>query len=74
MLVVRVILGWSVRGNRHYPSALIHAGFGYRSRTAGQAAPSIRGLFMIFVAAFGWMVVLTSIMPLTRKEAGSELQ
>jgi hypothetical protein len=38
-----------------------------------EAAPSIRGLLLIFIAAFGWIVVLTSIMPLTRKEAGSGL-
>jgi len=38
-----------------------------------EAAPSIRSLLMIFAAAFGWIVVLTSIVPLTRKEAGSEL-
>jgi hypothetical protein len=28
---------------------------------------------MIFAAAFGWIVVLTSIVPLTREQAGSEL-
>jgi hypothetical protein len=38
-----------------------------------EAAPSILSLLMIFAAAFGWIVVLTSIVPLTRKEAGSEL-
>jgi hypothetical protein len=38
-----------------------------------EAAPSIRSLLMIFAATFGWIVVLTSMMPLTRKEAGSEL-
>jgi hypothetical protein len=40
---------------------------------SAEAAPSIRRLLMIFAAAFGWIVVLTSIVPLTRKEAGSEL-
>jgi hypothetical protein len=38
-----------------------------------EAAPSIRSLLMIFAATFGWIVVLTSMMPLTRKEAGSDL-
>jgi hypothetical protein len=35
---------------------------------AREASPSLRSLVMIFGAAFGWIVYLTAVMPLTRKE------
>jgi hypothetical protein len=35
---------------------------------AREAAPPLRSLVMIFGAAFGWIVYLTAVMPLTRKE------
>ncbi len=38
-----------------------------------EAAPTLGRLFMMFGAAFGWIVVLTTMMPLTRDEVHSEL-
>lgn len=35
---------------------------------AREASPPLRSLVMIFGAAFGWIVYLTAVMPLTRKE------
>jgi hypothetical protein len=38
-----------------------------------EAAPTLGRLFMMFAAAFGWIVFLTAMMPLTRNEVHSEL-
>lgn len=38
-----------------------------------EAAPTLGRLFVMFAAAFGWIVFLTAMMPLTRNEVHSEL-
>jgi hypothetical protein len=38
-----------------------------------EAAPTLGRLFMMFAAAFGWIVFLTAMMPLTRNEVRSEV-
>ena len=53
-----------------------HDRWGVRLQGEGhpaEAAPTLGRLFMMFGAAFGWIVVLTTMMPLTRNEVHSEL-
>ena len=49
----------------------LNFGFAERGHPA-EAAPSLGALLIMFVAAFGWIVFLTTVMPSIRTEVRSE--